>query len=411
VTATNVPPATGSGPVRPEERLVHLDILRGFALLGILLVNFEFFSRAILNIVQGADPSLTGLDRAVDWTVMALAEGKFYALFSVLFGAGFALMWERAQAAGRGFYGLYFRRLAVLAVFGLAHGALVWAGDILFVYAVTGFVMTLLFRKTPQSRLVKWAIAFLAVPVLLNWSLWGMVELSRADPGAHAEVVASFEMQQRYFDERIARTEAIYATGSFAEATRERFGELMALISFAPFWVLPVLGYFLLGRWLLVSGRLKAPDRFPGFFAWWRRWGLLLGLVSSLAAASLLQDIPLHLPSLQLAVGGTLAAIGAPMLMLGYMGQVLHHQERLKWLAPAGRMALTNYLLQSLVWTTVFLGYGLGLWGAIPRAVQPLVVVGFFVVQAVMSRWWMRRFRFGPMEWVWRRLVYLGRLS
>lgn len=402
--------ASASGPVRPEERLVHLDILRGFALLGILLVNFEFFSRAMLNIVQGADPTLTGLDHAVDFGVMALAEGKFYALFSVLFGAGFALMWERAQAAGRGFYGVYLRRLAMLGLFGLAHGTLVWAGDILLVYSLSGFAMTLLFRKTPQSRLPKWAIVFLAVPALLNWGLWGMVELSKADPAAHAQVVASFEMQQQHFDDRIAQSEAVYASGSFAAATRERFGELMALISFAPFWILPVLGYFLLGRWLLVSRRLREPNQFTGFFGWWRSWGLAVGLVVSVCAAVFLHGVPYHVPSLQLAVGATLAAVGAPMLMLGYMGQVLHHQARLQWLAPAGRMALTNYLVQSLFWTTVFFGYGLGLWDAIPRALQPVVVVGFFAAQVVISHWWMERFRFGPAEWVWRVMTY-GKLQ
>jgi uncharacterized protein len=297
--------------------------------------------------------------------------------------------------------------LAVLAVFGLAHGALVWAGDILFVYAVTGFVMTLLFRKTPQSRLPKWAIVFLAVPVLLNWLFWGMVEASKSDPQNHAAVVAQFERQEQEFVARLAEADAVYAGGSFAEVTAQRFSDLLTLISYAPFWVFPILGYFLLGRWLLVSGRLKQPERYPRFYEGWRRWGLIAGLALSLAATGLLHGTPLHLPSLELALGGTLAAFGAPMLMLGYLAQVMHHRERLRWLAPAGRMALTNYLLQSLVWTTVFFGYGLGLWGSVPRALQPVVVVGFFALQVVISGWWMERFRFGPAEWVWRRLTYL----
>jgi uncharacterized protein len=394
------------GPVRAGERLVHLDILRGFALLGILLVNFEFFNRAILNIVQGADPTLAGLDRAVDWWTMALAEGKFYALFSVLFGAGFALMWERAVAAGRGFHWTYVRRLFVLGLFGLLHGSLIWAGDILLVYALTGFAMMLLFRKTPQSRLPKWMVVFLAVPVLLNWFFWGALELSRGDPAAHAQFVAELQQQEQYFQALVAQAEIVYATGSFAEVTAQRFNDLLMLISFAPFWVFPVMGYFLLGRWLLVSGRLKAPEQHAGFFRAWSRWGLLAGLALSVIATGLMYPQPLHMPSMELAIGATLMAIGAPMLMLGYLGQVIRNQERLRWLAPAGRMALSNYLLQSLVWTMVFFGYGVGLWGAVPRALQPVLVVGFFGAQVAFSHWWLKRFRFGPAEWVWRGLTY-----
>ncbi|MCC5862041.1 MAG: hypothetical protein JJT93_09055, partial [Gammaproteobacteria bacterium] len=139
-----LPHGSTSTPFGPAaDRLLHLDVLRGFALLGILFVNFEWFTRPLQAIVFGAEPGLEGVDRVVNFTIKTLAEGKFYALFSMLFGAGFALMASRALAHDTAFRGLYFRRLLLLALFGVAHLLLIWAGDILLVYALCGMLMLL----------------------------------------------------------------------------------------------------------------------------------------------------------------------------------------------------------------------------------------------------------------------------
>jgi uncharacterized protein len=391
------------GPIDSAERLGHLDVLRGFALLGILLVNFQYFTRPVLAVMAGADPSLSGVDRTVDQAVMALAEGKFFPLFSVLFGAGFALIWERAAARGADASRLYLRRLLVLALFGAVHGSLIWAGDILLLYAALGLGMLLFFRETPAHRQLAWAMLFIFTPPLLFWLFLGAVEASAGD----SEFLRQIDAEQDDLIDRMSSAEAIYSAGAWTDAARQTARDFGFLLSQGLFWATPVLGYFLLGRWLLTTGRLRDPDRHRRFFGAFALWGTLVGGALSVAATAIMHDLPYLQPTLGLAVGMSLMAVGAPLLMLGYVGLVLRFRARLAWLAPAGRMALTNYLLQSLVWTFAFYGYGLGLWGQVPRAWHPVLVLAFFALQVMVSRWWMARFGFGPAEWVWRSLTYL----
>ncbi len=394
-------------PVAADQRLEHLDILRGFALLGILAVNMEYFTRPILVIALGGDPGLSGPDRAVDWAIGALAEGKFYALFSVLFGAGFALLWEKSAAAGGGFYGLYLRRLGILALIGLAHGTLVWSGDILLVYALCGFVMTLLFSRTAVSRLPKWMVVFVAVPVVLNWLFLISFEMSKADPAGHENLREMLATNKASLAAKIDKAAGVYGAGSWLEVTGQRVADFRYTVSHALFWVPPVLGFFLLGRWLMASGKLRDPDGSHRFFRRWTAIGFLAGGTLSLAGYWLQAGHSLQLPSIELALGSTLMAAGAPLLMLGFLSLVVRTRRSLRWLAPTGRMALTNYLLQSLFWSTFFYGYGLGMWEQIPRVWHPVLAATFFALQVLFSGWWMARFRFGPAEWLWRSLTYM----
>lgn len=391
-----------------DQRLDHLDVLRGFALLGILMVNFQWFSRPVQAIVTGADPGLHGADLAVDLGVSVLFEGKFYAIFSMLFGAGFALLAQRAGEAGTGFTGLYLRRILVLAAFGLAHIALAWSGDILFVYALVAFVMVLLFGRTPTRRLWKWAIVFIALPSLLMAVLTGLVWLAQFNPEAAAGMQAQFAEQARQQSAALGAAEAVHREGGFTAVMAQRFADLRFMLGMAPFWVPPVLGFFLLGRWLLSSGRLGDPAAHAAWFRRWQAIGLGLGLPLSALGAWRIHGLDLDVPTPALVPAQLMFASGAALLALGYLTTVVRSARALGWLAPVGRMALTNYLLQSTVWSLVFNGYGLGLWGEVPRAWHPLLALGFFALQVPLSHWWMARFRFGPAEWVWRSLTYLS---
>jgi uncharacterized protein len=393
-------------PITADERLTHLDALRGFALFGILLVNFEYFARPLLTILLGADPALTGIDRSVDFAIRAFAEQKFFPLFSVLFGVGFVIIWERANIAGRDATTLYARRLFVLALIGAAHAILLWAGDILFIYAVLGLVMLALFRRTPTSRLIPWAILFLVFPPLAFWLFVGAFEAAAADPEDQAEFARALAASQADLEQRILRADAAYGTGDYWQAIAQSARDFGYLLSQGVFWATPVLGYFLLGRWLFESGRLRDPVAFAPFFRRLAFIALPVGAVLSWWATAMVYAMPVQMPSVGLALGMTVMTVGAPMLMLGYVGVVVLARARLTWLAPAGRMALTNYLMQSLFWTFVFYGWGLGLWGSIPRAWHPVPVLAFFGVQVAFSHWWLQRFRFGPAEWLWRSLTY-----
>jgi len=392
-----------------RRRLEHLDVLRGFALLGILLVNFEWFTRPLQAVMLGEDPNLAGLDLFVAQAVAALAEGKFYPLFSMLFGAGFALMLERAGARGAPFWGLYLRRLIVLLVFGLAHVLLVWSGDILLVYSLSAFLMILLFRNTPARRLWKWAIFFWALPMLLMWLGAVSIEAARVDPEIRADVMAEFEDDRAEAKATVDRAAQIHAEGSFAENVAQRGRDLRFLLAIAPFWIPPFIGFFLLGRWMIATGKLVRPDENEQWLRRWRAVGLGAGLPIAAAAVWLMHGEDMMIPSIRLAAGMTLMTLASVFVPLGYLSAVTLGWQRLGFLAPAGRMALTNYLLQSLFWTWVFFGYGFGFWGEVSRAAHIPLALAFFALQILLSRWWLDRFRFGPAEWLWRSLTYWQR--
>jgi len=394
-------------PLQPAtDRLVHLDVLRGFALLGILLVNFEWFTRPLQAIVLGAEPGLAGIDATADFLVRVLAEGKFYPLFSMLFGAGFALMAERALARQSPFWGIYLRRLLLLGLFGAGHMILIWAGDILLVYSLTGFIMIALFRKTPARRLWKWALPFIFLPVIVMWLGTAAIEASRLEPQAHDQLMMDFAQDEQAHRERIERAAAIHADGRWLENVGQRLADMRFTLTHFIFWTPPVLGFFLIGRWLIISGRLTRPQEHRMWFRRWRSRGLLLGLPLSIAGVLLLHEANMMVPTATAAMGLTLTAIAGLLLSLAYLSAVTLGAKRLAFLAPAGQMALSNYLAQSLFWTWMIYGHGFGLWGQLPRSLQVVLAFAFFSFQVLASIWWLGRFRFGPAEWLWRSLAY-----
>lgn len=392
-------------PVGSADRLDHLDILRGFALFGILLVNFEYFLNPIQAIMLGDSGPLQGADAWVDISIGTLAEGKFYAIFSLLFGAGFALMIQRARSRSVGFWPLYLRRLLILLLFGLAHLLLIWSGDILLIYALVAAMMVLLYRNTPPSRLPKWAALFIAIPAVMILLLATLFGLAPAE--TTAELSQQFAADQEQALAAVAEAARLQRDGSFGQMTDQRLADLSFMLENALFWVPPILGFFLLGRWLLVTGRLVQPDEHAGFYGKAILVGLLLGLPLSGAGALLAWDQSFVEVTSRLALGMVCATIGAALLAFGYLGLIIRQRHRLHWLAPAGRMALTNYLLQSLFWTWVIYGYGLGLGEVIPYWTTPILTTAFFALQIVISRWWLERYRFGPAEWLWRTLTYM----
>lgn len=392
------------------ERLLHLDVLRGFALFGILLVNFEWFNRSAQAMLLGSATNLDGADywsaRLIEW----LAESKFFPIFSMLFGMGFALMYNRALAAGRTFFGLYVRRLLALALFGVLHIALVWSGDILFMYAGIACLMLVFFRKTPTRRLYKWAIACWLFPLLLTVASAAFFHSLPPENEVRMEVAAEMEADYRALLLRIESGEYIHQHGSFAENVRQRLHDFRIILTdFGFFWIPMVLGYFLFGRWLIESGIMAQPHEHAHRLKRWQWWGLGFGLPASLVALPMMHEAHFTIPDWPMTGGLALYLAGSIALALAYLAIITRHAHRLLFLAPVGRMALTNYLLQSVFWVTVFYGYGLGLWGRIPHALFIPLSLLFISLQVVFSRWWMRRYRYGPMEWLWRALTRLGR--
>ena len=405
-------PQSPLAPVSDSERVHEIDVVRGFALLGILLMNIEWYTRPFVELFLGLDRSMAALDYAAGWTVMTLVQGKFYTLFSMLFGMGFAIQAERAAAKGARFGRLFARRMLGLALIGAAHGYLVWSGDILLVYSIVGSALVLLFRKTPISRLPKWAAAFI---LLVGLAPWGWVASQKAGLDDPERAVAASERQATQlaeFRRQAEEAREAYAHGTWIEQVPIRAREMASQLSFLPVFGWNVLGMFLLGAWLVRSGVMRRPAEHRVFFRRALRVGLVVGLPLAVAAMELGAADGMTRMEWSLAVGASLMLVASFALCFAYLsGFVLWTQRpgwsaRLRPVAQAGRMALTNYLAQSLVATTLFNSWGFGLYGQVSRAAQMPLTLAIWLLNMGFSVWWLGRYRFGPAEWLWRSITY-----
>ena len=354
-----------------EDRIESIDAIRGVALFGVLIVNLlQIFSISIF--ASYPDTPVLGADWLVQHLVGLVLASKAICLFSLLFGVGLAIQYERLLPSGRPHYWLA-RRLAVLLALGLIHLLLVWNGDILTAYALAGFLVLPLLALPPRV-LVAAAAALLAVQVLGPLFLYSIPWAKEAWLGEH------IEMANR-----------VYAEGSFLDVRLFSFAELPPI-----FWlhvsIFPrTLALFVFGAWLWKTGVLRRPDAFrPSLTA--AAWtGIVAGTILTAADAPLDELGPVLMA---LGYGAALSLLlpRAPLLRSAF--------------APLGRMAFTNYLLQSIVFGFVFYGYGLGQFGRMGSADAFVLGAAFYVIQLGLSRWWLARFRFGPVEWLWRRLMY-----
>jgi uncharacterized protein len=276
---------------------------------------------------------------------------------------------------------------------------------------VLGVVMLFLFRNRQPRTLLIWAGIFLVIPILVNAALFGLVELGRMAGGTQAVDQALAE-QMRQYQALNAQADQVYATGTFAEITRQRVRDMAFIYSTWPFIALNVLAMMLLG---LAAGKRRIFDdirsHLPLIRRVWR-WGLIVGVIGNLLYVVAGEASARGLPSAQLLVALVGQTVGAPALSLFYMSSIVLLTQRETWrrllqpLASVGRMAITNYLLQTVICTTLFYGYGFGLYGQVGIAAGVLLTLVIYAVQIPFSAWWLRRFHFGPVEWLWRSLAY-----
>lgn len=373
-------------PVAVSERVAVLDALRGVALFGILLINITAFKAPGGPAVLGFDGGF--LDQAVVWALILFVESKFFTLFSFLFGLGFGVQLLRASARGAPFVPRFVRRLLVLALFGGLHIVLLWEGDILLLYALVGGLL-LLFRNVPTRTLLRWSLWLLLVPLGLYTLGFGALEVARALPGSAAALrEADAAFLAAVAEERVVAA-PLYANGSYTEILAARLRSYGATSFLLLSRVPSVLAMFLLGFYIVKWGVLESLDAHLPLVRRARRWGLGLGLLTGLSVTLAWATLP---PISSLVVLFFNQALAGPLLAVGYAA------------------ALTNYIGQSLVCTTLFNGYGFGLAGEVTPSAAMAIAVVVYVVQTLLSVWWLRRFRFGPLEWVWRSLTY-GRVQ
>jgi len=389
------------GPVSERERIRELDILRGFALFGVLVVNFVAFAGPQ---VIAADAQLNALptvaiDRLAHFAIVWLAEDKANTMFATLFGLGFYIQMSRGEGKP-GFEARYSRRLFWLLVFGWLNATLLWIWDILNLYAVAGFALLLMRSWRTRSLVIFGTICALYSDKLQDWWIgvmgWDLVPDSwYMDPAVLQRQETA--LHGSYFDNVVSMwqwTWAEWLAGGLIGA-----------------WIVYALGRFALGAAIGRSGIL---GDIPGHLPLLKRiaWvalpaGLIISLViKSMAAGLWGEDAE--------TVGDILRSPAALLLAAGYASAIvvaLHsgRGSRLwKSLAPVGQMALTNYLAQGLIYAFILFGVGpgLGLAGRIGSFAVVLISVAFFALQVALSNWWLARYRFGPMEWVWRTLTY-----
>ena len=407
MTATGRPVAHSS--LRVEERIEVMDVLRGFALLGILMVNIEGFVGPLMASVTGLDPRLTGANRVVDGLIYVLAQGKFMPLFALLFGMGFALMLDRARARGDGGGALYARRLLGLLGFGIVHALLLWAGDVLIAYALVGFVLLLLFRQAKAESLPAWALSFAVIQVGMLLALGLLMQAFSATPEGEAMMAAQAADARAV----LAAERQAYGSGTYWQATVQRAKDMGDMLTALPVYGMQILTMFLLGTWLVRAGIVRDVAAQAPLLRKTIWVGLLVGLPLMLLSAICMPSLDMDRVDLRAMAWESVALMAGILMSLGYAAAIVLAMRRPAWrrrlswcCAPAGRMALTNYLMQSLVCTSIFYGYGLGYFEALPRAWQPLFVVGLFALQVLLSRWWLARYRHGPLEWLWRWITY-----
>jgi len=418
-------------PVKPSERIQAIDVLRGVAVLGILVMNVVFFGWPMPGY---ENPIFSGGSDVVNtsaWVINTMFfSGKMMSLFSILFGAGLILMSDRAEARGASNLGTYYRRIFWLFCIGMIHAYLIWAGDILVMYALCGLLLYLFRRRSPRLLIIVGVILIVVQLALgLGFSQYanfmsGIAAQVEVDKAAGREpeewqlaIQKGWEDGMRAFldpnQDDVSKVIEDYR-GSYLEIVKTRAPEvlMMQIFGFLLFGLWGAGGRMLLGMAFMKLGILSA-ERTWRFYQRMALAGYGAGIpLTAFGVANLMahdySPLDASLGTLVVGLGMVPVALGhaALVMMICKAGLAANLLDRL---AAVGRMALTNYLLQSIICTTLFYGYGGNLFGRVDRLGLWGIVLVIWLVQLVASPIWLKHFRYGPAEWMWRSLSYWRR--
>ena len=379
------PAEPASAPVNPSERIDAIDALRGLTLFGVLAINITMIFRVSI-FEQFLPPAATtsALDRAILAFLMAAIEMKAFALFSLLFGVGLAIQFERLAANPRRAL-LLSRRLTVLLAIGLIHLLLIWNGDILVEYSLAGFIVL------PLLWGPRWLLAVGAALLLAFYLVTPLLPPVVAWPTT------------AWLRDHVAAARQAYGTGGYFEILAFQIRELPVMLPLHV-WVFPrTIALFLFGVLAWRTDIIRRPAEHQGLLVAVALTGIVAGVALNLAeqrlswlgAGRFSLD---RLAGVLLAIGYAAAALAALNTRTG--------SKLLAWAAPLGRMAFTNYLLQSVICSWIFFGYGFGLFGRTGVLTALAIGTSIYVAQVLFSAQWLRYYRFGPVEWLWRSLMY-----
>jgi uncharacterized protein len=393
------------GPTLPSERILSLDVLRGFALFGVLVVNIQGFAMILaaqINPTSFGD--LTGLNYWVAMLTYTLANQKFYTLFTLLFGAGILLMTGNIENRGTKSTGKHYLRMMWLILFGLLHAYVLWYGDILVAYGCCG-LLVFLFRKMSAKKLLIIGFIGICIPSLItvvgDWSFSYWPE----------EFLKQFSQMFQPGKEAIAQEIAIYQGGWWGQMAH-RVPLVLGLQTFD----LPIMGLWRISGLMLIGMALlqwkiltaQAPKKL-----YWNFLVIGTGIGLALVFAGWFSNFQ-HNWDFKYSMfrGQHFNYWGSLFLSAAYLGGIMLicQSGKLSFitrpLAAVGRMAFTNYIMQTIICIFLFYGYGFGLFGKVERIWQFLIVVVIYAFQLWISQLWLKHFRFGPLEWLWRSLTY-----
>ncbi len=390
-------------PVSSTNRIHFLDEIRGFALLGILVMNIQNFSMILASYMNpNAQGVAVGMDKITYIFTHLFTDMKMMSLFSMLFGAGMLLFIEKAKEKRGKSIGLHHKRMFWLLILGLIHAYFIWRGDILVMYAICG-VIIYWFKNASPNWLIITAVVFFLIVASFLYSVelfWDFMEEEQ-----QVSMVNSFQPDQETIDEEVTAY-----TGSWLDSHKKRVYESSQnhLAIFVFIW--RVLANMLIGMALFKMGILKG-DRSRQFY---KRFMLIgFGIGFPLISVGIIQNFAHNWDTRYFfAYGFQFNYFGSIFVALGYIGLIAlwSKSEFLadlkRRLAAVGRMAFTNYILQSIICTIIFYGFGFGLFNQLGRFPQQLIVLGIWGIQLAISPWWLKRYRFGPLEWLWRTLTY-----
>lgn len=380
-------------PTGVNERIISIDVMRGFALLGIFVVNMLFFHSPYIYInpyTWFQNPSDYETFKMIDIFV----QGSVYPLFSMLFGYGLAMQFLKSTANGGPFAKFAVRRLTVLLIIGCIHAFLIWAGDILITYALAGFVLILMIRLKPIWLLLISIFLFL-IP---NGLLYGLVYLgSLLEPNATIIYTGIQEIEASI---------VAYGQGSWGDIFSQRLsdwlymsGNGLIVISML-FTIVP---FLLLGA---AAAKWKLIERARELKVYW-----MITVLVMLIVGTVIKWLP-YLLEANLFTMGIQDTFGGPLQAIAYAGiialvcSIPFAAKILSPISKVGRMSMTTYLMQSIIATTIFYAYGFGLYGKIDLSTGTWMAIGIYAFQVVFAEIWFTKFKQGPVELLWRKLTY-----
>ena len=394
-----------AAPVVDTDRIVAIDVLRGFALMGILVVNIQSFAMIDSTLFNpSAYGDLTGVNLWIWYVTHIFFDTKYMTIFSMLFGAGILLMTRRAEEKGIRSKAIHYRRMGILILFGLLHGYLLWIGDILFWYGMSGLLVYLFRRRSPRTLILLGLVSMSIASALSIMSGWSMQYWAEE---AVTNMTKSFSPTLENVDKDLAAYR-----GGWLEQMPLRASSAFAMNTFVLiFWGLwRAGGAMLIGMALFQLGVFSA-QRSNRFYSILGAVGVIVGI--PVVLYGIRYNFAVGWDSSYIFFYGTQFNYWASVLIsLGWIGIVMLIVKAgaltglTSRLAAVGRTALTNYILQTVICTTIFYGHGFGLYGSVERTGQILIVIGVWILQLIISPIWLRYFRFGPLEWLWRSMTY-----